>query len=46
MTVTIKVANEVRDRLEGQAAVVGRAGRADEATLAAVRAWIADFLDL
>ena len=26
--------------------VVGRAGRADEATLVAVRAWIADFLDL
>lgn len=26
--------------------VVGRAGRADEATLVAVRSWIADFLDL
>lgn len=26
--------------------VVGRAGRADQATLVAVRGWIADFLDL
>lgn len=26
--------------------VVGRAGRADQATLAAVRGWIADFLEL
>jgi mRNA interferase MazF len=26
--------------------LVGRAGRVDEATLAAVRGWIADFLDL
>lgn len=26
--------------------VVGRAGRADDATLAAVRSWLADFLEL
>jgi mRNA interferase MazF len=26
--------------------VMGRAGRADDATLAAVRSWLADFLDL